>query len=400
LIDHHRIGELKKKLLWLLALLIVCAVFVFVKWNSFGRLSKFDVGVAGDGGLDAALERIRDDHGLPALAAVLVHNGEIVETGAVGVRAVGSPEPVTTADRWHLGSIGKSMTATLVAVLVEKGVIDWDTTIRDVFPELVEGIRPEYADVRLEEFLSHTSGLPYDAGQVPSFSTFQSNTKPMREQRHLWAAELLALSPEKSRGTHLYANGNYIVVGAMLEAVTGELWEDLMVQQIFTPLNMTSTGFGAPGTVGDTPDQPRGHIRKQGELRPLQPDRRAGNPAAIGPAGTVHTSLADAAIYMSAHLAGLQGHGGFISAESFGKLHTQAPGTKYALGWNIRTHSHAGGHVLYHHGTNGVWHATMWIAPNRDYAILTVTNSGDALAVQGNDAAIQAMIDRCNAAFD
>ncbi len=48
-----------------------------------GRLSDFDVGVAGDGKLDAALERIRDQHGLPALGAVLIKNGEIVDIGAV-----------------------------------------------------------------------------------------------------------------------------------------------------------------------------------------------------------------------------------------------------------------------------------------------------------------------------
>ena len=111
-----------KKALWILPLLIVGTVFI--RWNSFGRLSDFDAGVAGDGDLNVVLERIRDNRGLPAIAAVLVHRGKIVETGAVGVRAVGSPEPVTTGDRWHLGSIGKSMTATLVAVRVEEGVVD------------------------------------------------------------------------------------------------------------------------------------------------------------------------------------------------------------------------------------------------------------------------------------
>ena len=68
------------------------------------------------------VEHIRGNHELPALAAILVRSGEVVESEAVGIRAVGSPEPVTISDRWHLGSNTKSMTATLAGVLVEEGV--------------------------------------------------------------------------------------------------------------------------------------------------------------------------------------------------------------------------------------------------------------------------------------
>jgi CubicO group peptidase (beta-lactamase class C family) len=394
---------MKKKNRWLLPLLPFLFLVVgiaFVKWGSFGRLSDFDVGVAGDGVLNVALERLRDEQELPALAAVLIHRGKIVETGAVGVRAVGSPEPVTTDDQWHLGSIGKSMTATLAAVLVEEGVIDWHTTIGEVFPDLAESTRPEYTDVRLEELLSHTAGLPMDQMQAPSYSKFGSSAEPLTKQRRQWAAELLALAPETPRGTHRYGNTNYIVAGAMLEVVTGEPWEDLMQRAVFTPLGMTSTGFGAPGTVGEAPDEPRGHQRVQGKLRPLHPDRSADHPPAVGPAGTVHTSLADFARYLAAHLAGARGEGGFVSAESYGKLHSPAPGTAYALGWNVRTHSHSGGRVLYHHGSNGAWYATMWIAPKRDFAILTVTNAGDDAGAKGTDAALRALTDRCNAAIE
>ena len=90
--------DMKKRKRWLLPFLLFLFLVVataFVKWGSFGRLSDFDVGVADDGDLNVALERIRDKQGLPALAAVLIHRGKIVETGAVGVRAVGSPEPFT-----------------------------------------------------------------------------------------------------------------------------------------------------------------------------------------------------------------------------------------------------------------------------------------------------------------
>jgi CubicO group peptidase (beta-lactamase class C family) len=381
---------------WLLSFLLVHVALV----GCSGRLSEFDPGVAGDGGLDRALERIREGQRLPALAAVLIRSGEVVEIGAVGVRAVGSPEPVTVGDRWHMGSITKSMTSTLAGVLVEQGVIDWHTTVGDVFPDLSESVRPEYADVRLEELLSHTAGLPVDWMQIPSYRTSWESTTPLSGQRHEWAAELLALAPETPRGTHCYSNASYIVAGAMLETVTGKQWEDLVKRNLLSPLGMTSTGFGAPGSIGAVPDEPRGHLGVPGELRPLQPDRRADNPPAAGPAGTVHTTLVDFSRYMAAHLAGARGEAGLVTAETFGKLHSPAPGTRYALGWNVGEHSRAGGRVLFHTGSNAAWTATIWIAPERDFAILTATNAGGDAGSTGADEALRALIDRCNAAFE
>ena len=392
---------MKRKSLWLLPFFVLILVGIaFVDWGSFGRLSDFDVGVAGDGELDAVLQRIRDEEGVPALAALLIHRGKVVESGAVGVRAIELPERVTVDDRWHLGSITKPMTATLAAVLVEGGVIGWETTVGEVFLDFAETTRPEYAEVRLDELLAHTSGLPEKLTPIPIVPISRESTTPLAAQRRQWTSELLALPPETQRGKHLYSNASYVVAGAMLEAVTGQPWEELMQQHLFMPLGMTSTGFGAPGTVGESPDEPRGHRSVDGKLRPLQPDQKADNHPAVGPAGIVHTTLSDLAKFTAAHLAGLRGEGGLVTAETFNELHTPAAGTRYALGWNIRTHSHSGGHVLYHHGTNRFWYATVWLAPERDFAILIVTNAGDAVGQKGADVAIQAVTDRCNAAFE
>lgn len=384
------------KIQWQLSLMILLVLLA----GCLRQLSDFDVGVAGDGDLNQVLEHIRDDHGLPALAVILVRSGEVVESEAVGVRAMGSPEPVTISNRWHIGSNSKSMTATLAGLLVEEGVINWETTIGEVFPDLPEGTRQEYKNVRLEELLSQTAGLPQNEMQIPSYKNSRQSTEALPEQRRQWTFELLALEPEAPRGTHHYANANYVVAGAMLEAVTGKPWEELLRQNILSPLGMTSTGFGAPGSRGQVPDEPRGHQRKQGKLHPLPPGLSADNPPATGPAGTVHTTLADFANYLAVHLAGARGEGGLVSMETFGKLHSPAPGTRYALGWSVGKHSRAGGRTISHNGSNTAWFARMWIAPERDFAILTLTNVGGDAGAKGTDDALRALIDRCNAAFE
>lgn len=98
------------------------------------------------------LETIRARHGLPALGGAIVRadgrDGARVVVGVTGVRAEGSTAAVTTDDPWHLGSCTKAMTATLVALEVERGTLAWRTTLATVFPELklaVEGrgVAPE-----------------------------------------------------------------------------------------------------------------------------------------------------------------------------------------------------------------------------------------------------------------
>ena len=112
--------------------------------------------------LDRMLEPVRVRFELPALAAAVVRNGRIVASGAVGTRRAGSVIPVTLDDRFHIGSDTKAMTSLLAAMLVEGGKIRWDSTVAEIFPELVATMDSELKAVTLEQLLSHTSGIPSD----------------------------------------------------------------------------------------------------------------------------------------------------------------------------------------------------------------------------------------------
>lgn len=356
-----------------------------------------EAGVVGDGRLEVVLDTLRARRGLPSLAAILVHDGAVVEVGAVGIRAVGHGEEVTADDRWHLGSLTKAMTGTLAGVLVESGVIDWSTTVAEVFPDFVGVILPGYEDLRLEELLYHTAGLPMDATAVPSWPDIVAGNGTIRELRRQWASELLQRDPEGARGEWEFTDAGYIVAGAILEEVTGEVWEDLLMREVFEPLGMSATGFGAPGTVGMV-DQPWGHLATPSGLVALDPgEPLAGAPAALGPAETVHASLAAFAPYMIAHLAGARGQPGLVSAATFDKLHTPAPNTSYAVGWGVVFRAWAGGAALTHNASDARWHAAVWLAPQRDIGVLAVTNVAGEPAFVGVDDAVLAMVARFDA---
>jgi CubicO group peptidase (beta-lactamase class C family) len=114
----------------------------------------------------------------------------------LGSRVVNQPESVTVNDQWHLGSISKSMTSTLTAVLIEQSFLDWDTTIAEVLLGAVPDMRAEYRDVRIEQLMAHTAGLPVDVTQSPAFIAGDLNDTsmiPMMDKRLMWSADMLRM---------------------------------------------------------------------------------------------------------------------------------------------------------------------------------------------------------------
>lgn len=337
------------------------------------------------------LETIRVKHKFPALAAVVMVDGKIVVTNAVGFRKSGGPEAVTINDKFHIGSVTKSMTATVAAMLVEQGKISWTTKIGESFADLGDGLHPDYRGVTLEQLLAHRGGAPGKAPPQLWRQAWNASGTPA-EQRRDFVKGLLALEPEAKPGSkHIYSNQGYTIAGAMLEKAAGMPWEDLMRAKLFEPLEMKSAGFGPPATPGQV-DQPWGHSKRAFRgLEPVPPGPKADNPAAIGPAGTVHCSLPDLARYVLLHLAGEKGGSGLLKAESFKKLHASA-GDDYALGWMVLDRKWAGGPALMHNGSNTMFYVVVWMAPAKNCAVIVAANLGVDEAFSGCDEAAGKLI--------
>src|SRR5205807_8641284 len=88
-------------------------------------------------------------HDVPGMAAAVVRNGEIVAVGVAGVRTRGKPDKIAAADRFHIGSDTKAMTAMLCGILVDEGKLKWGQTLRETFPELKKPMDPQYHAVTL-----------------------------------------------------------------------------------------------------------------------------------------------------------------------------------------------------------------------------------------------------------
>src|ERR1051326_8775428 len=94
------------------------------------------------------------------IAAAVLRGERIFAQGAAGVRKRGTAERITLDDRFHLGYCTKAMTATLVAMLVEEGKLNWTTTLGELFADTVKTMHPAWEEVTLRQVLEHRAGLP------------------------------------------------------------------------------------------------------------------------------------------------------------------------------------------------------------------------------------------------
>ena len=127
-------------------------------------------------------------------------------------------------------------------------------------------------------------------------------------------------------------------------------------------------------------------------MTPVPPGPGADNPLAISPAGAVHCSLGDLAKYAAFHMAGERGESKLLKAESFKKLHTAVGGDDYALGWVVLKRKWAGDRALMHNGSNTTFYVVVWMAPDRDCAVIVATNVGSDAAFEGCDEAAGKLI--------
>ena len=327
--------------------------------------------------LDKTLTDVCTRADLPAIAALVQVGDRIEAQAAIGVRAVGHTQSVTKEDYWHIGSDTKSMTATLIARLVEQGFLRYDDTMAKIFPGVAVRMNPALHDVTLQQLLSHTSGLPTltRPEQLPAFYAVIKGEKGVRAQRAAIADYYLVRKPATPPGEFSYSNLGYIIAGAAAEERTGRTWEELIRSEVWKPLGIRSGGFGPPGKSGRY-DQPLGHDRVDGQWIAQDPGKpESDNPVAAGPAGTVHMSLQDWLTFARDQLDGERGAGKLLKAESYRRLHTPVV-KNYALGWGVFRGADGATELLMHTGSNGYWVADVRIAPKHDTIVLTAINAG------------------------
>jgi CubicO group peptidase (beta-lactamase class C family) len=339
--------------------------------------SKYDGPPTIEGPAGATLGKLitdlRKEKNLVGVAAMVMVDGQVEAAAAQGERKKGSGVPLEIGDRWHLGGITKSITATMIARLVEAGRMQWSDTVGEIFPEA--SIHQDWKPVTLRQLLTDTAGAP------PNFSKEVSHQRPAlgrecTQARREAVLNVIADEPAYPPGKkYEYSNVGCTIAGAMAEKVTGATWEHLVKREVFQPLELTSAGFGPPKSADETLEQPRGHRKALAGKVPV--DDKADNTPIIGPAATVHMTLRDLCTFATEHLRGDRGEGKLLSAETYTLLHTPEL-SYYACGW-IRKEPGADipYTVYWHNGSNTMWYALVVFIPERNMVVAVTSNDGD-----------------------
>ncbi|MEO7358915.1 MAG: serine hydrolase domain-containing protein [Gemmatimonadaceae bacterium] len=297
---------------------------------------------------------------IPGVAVAIVSNDSVIYARGFGTDGFGAS--VTERTGFVLGSMSKSVTALAVMQLVEQKLVQLDSPVQQYLPWFRVADSTASARITVRHLLLHTSGIPTSAPRATGAS------RTLTDQVRALANVKLNNAPG---AVHEYASPNYLVLGAIVEAVAQRSFASYVQTSIFAPLEMRdSHAEQASALVGDGPGHlSSGHIYVFGfpvaRVLPHEGDRL--------PTAALVSSAADMGRFLVAQLGNDSGN--VLSADGFAQMHTGAApsqGFSYAFGW--RDGKIAGEHAVHHGGIVPNFRGKMVMLPDLRLGVVVLTN--------------------------
>lgn len=261
------------------------------------------------GGLDDYAEAAMVRWQVPGLAIAVVREGQLVHARGYGVRSVNESAKIDAETVFPLASCTKSFTAAAIAKLIDNGKVNWDHPVAKHLPALRLSDAELTAKVTIRQALGHRTGLP-TANMLWRNGAFD---------RDEIMARLRWLKPAAAQGEKfIYNNVMYLVLGKLVEQISGQTWNEYLRTELFAPLSMKST-FADSSGITDRKNVAAPHANNAGKLQRI--DRYS--PDVIAPAGAIHSNLLDMAQWLKLHLDGGTSDGRqLISKVHLAEMHT------------------------------------------------------------------------------
>ena len=320
-------------------------------------------------------DSIRKSYNIPEISYAVIDYDSTLEIAALGLHSTLLPDTATLNDRFHIGSNTKAMTAFIIAKYVEKGKLKWTTKFFDVFPEWKKESKADYANITLQDLLSHRAGIqPFQGENDPQIPDFKGTKQERRKQFSQFVLTLEPVKPDE-QNPFIYSNAGYTLATLMLEKVTGKSWEQL-IEKVFNKdlkLNVKSS-WPENQKAKDT----WGHSFENGKLIPV-PSNTDYHLDFTEPAGDINIKLKDYIKFIQLNLQGLKGYNNYLSAKTYQFIHKGI--ANYSLGWyNIYEN---GKELSTHSGTAGTYYTLVHIDRLNGKAYIIFTNSFNQETQQG-----------------
>lgn len=314
-----------------------------------------------------------ENDGIPGLALAVVQGDEIVLAVGYGLRDVAAQAPVTPETLFHIGSVHKSMTAMMIATLVDEGALGWDEPVVTFAPAFALSDPEATQAVTMRHLLSMRAGIPDDAeDDLDVWASVEEIFAVIRE------APLLGMPGERFSYSNLSASAaGYLGVIASGEAGsdlhTG--YAQLLQEHVLDPIGMTTA------TIYVSEARERADVARSYTLS------RRGDPVlsasydvdqdALAPAGSLKANVTEMALYVATQLNhGVAPNGSrVVSAENL--TETWRPYLEdYAMGWDVQTHE--GVTVISHTGAYDDFASVIGFLPELDVGFVILLNCEEA----------------------
>jgi len=216
------------QILRLLVLFAACASLAAAQQKSLPPEKRLQI--------ETAVSRFMSANSVPGIGAAVVLEGEPIWSAGFGMADLEDSAPATSSTLFRLGSISKSITATAILQLWERGKLDLDAPVEKYCP----AFPPKQWPITSRELLGHLGGIrhyrPDGKGDIPEDSARHFST--MEESLQVFAADPLVTKP----GTKFnYSTYGYTLLGCVLEGAASQKYVDYVRENIFKPAGMTET---------------------------------------------------------------------------------------------------------------------------------------------------------------
>jgi CubicO group peptidase (beta-lactamase class C family) len=349
--------------------LVTCCIILFLLFCLFlpsrESLAKPDI----ESTLDNYVETFLGTHRIPGAAIAIVQDRETIYAKSWGVTG-GSEEAVTLETPFLIGSVTKSLTALAIVKLLEENKIMLDDPVQAHLPWFTLQDQGAAAQITIRHLLAHTSGLSTYTGLAIADQGSADENAIVSHVRNLATEELTAAPGEQ----HQYSNANYLILGALVEEVSGQPFSEYMKQYIFSPLGMEHAAADH-GTAARN-----GYLGSYQSWFGFPTKSRISYDNGGTPYGYIVASAEDIASYIKF----LQGNepNDFLTEESLSiylsPLVQQRENRYYGFGLRLTTFD-SGETMIWHSGATPDSRAELFILPEHKWGGVILTNKNHRL---------------------
>ena len=325
------------------------------------------------------IEQTRLEYDIPGVAAAIVHDDQIVFAEGFGVRGVRGNEQVTPETLFHIGSTHKSITAMLIATLVDDEMLDWDTPIVEIYPDFALSDPEATRQVTIRHLLSMSSGIPAAAEDE-----FDIETASAEDMFILLSEIPLSSQPGEQFSYSNISSSVAGYIGVLADGGEMELLYDgytqLLQERIFDPVGMETATLSVEEARAN-PNHSASHIfDEDGAVISIDSYDFTGDP--LAPSGSIKASVLDMANYMRTQVSrGVASDGTRVVSEQNlietwrPQIEDEESGGSYGLGWVIQTQDDV--EIISHEGSYDNFSALLIFVPEANTGMVLLTNIDD-----------------------